>query len=183
MLRILIFLVSFHCYSQKTDKMENFHIAPEVFFLFDNNIENIDDIESSDFVPKENDYVKGIGINVGYNASNYVSLGFFLGREEVVNLKRYYNTWAFSSNFVLNSDQNSWAASFKLGSHYGSQIEENGYFGRLGLGFKFNIFDVFVAQPEFVYSYQVFQFFEKEQFGVNQDFIINSIGLSIKFYL
>ena len=57
MLRMLFLLVAINGVAQKTEKMPFLQIAPEVIYLYDNKIENEDDIEASDFEPRDSDFV------------------------------------------------------------------------------------------------------------------------------
>jgi len=112
------------------------HIAPEVIYLYDNNIENKDDIEASDFEPRDSDVVQALGVNLGYNVSDYVSLGVFVSTEKVLSRDLSYNGWAIAANFGTETQQNGWGASMKFAGHFGENLREGGFLGRLGVGFK-----------------------------------------------
>jgi hypothetical protein len=183
MLRILFLLVTINCITQKMERMPLLHIAPEVMYLYDDNIENKDDIEASDFEPRDSDFVQALGVNVGFNVSEYLSIGAFVSTEKVLSRDLDYNGWAIAANFGTEPQKNGWAASMKLGSHFGNNLREGGFLGRLGLGFKFYLFKLLNAQTEFIYSYQALKFKEIVDVESRQNLTINGIGLSMKIYL
>ena len=60
-----------------------------------------------------------------------------MSTEKVLSRDLDYNGWAIAANFGTEPQKNGWAASMKLGSHFGNNLREGGFLGRLGLGFKF----------------------------------------------
>ena len=122
-------------------------------------------------------------VNLGYNVRDCVLLGVFGSREKVLSRDISYHGWAIATNYRTEPQQNGCAASMKLGSHFGENLREGGFLGRLGLGFKFYLFKLLTAQTEFIYSYQALKFKEIVDVESRQNLTINGIGLSMKIYL
>lgn len=182
MWKVFIVLFSLSTTAQKSDNKPLLYVAPELTYLIEFN-DPVTNPEGTGLDPRDEEYVGSIGLNLGIYINPHVSISGFVGREEIFSRNVNYQTYALSSNFVFNNNENGWVGSIKIGGHFGDLLRRAGFMSRIGLGFKFHLLKILKLQTEFIYSYQALKFENSIDPITNKNLTINGLGVGCKIYL